>query len=95
MQQRTLKQRQIVVQLENLVSRLKSQSPEFYDLDISILPDYAAVSSYVIDVSKGRFSRRIIVDLRTIEQSGRLDSTMSQEIRNAMRTVTKWADDRK
>ena len=95
MQQRTLKQHQIVAQLENLFSKLKLQSPEFYDLDCSILPDAAGGSSYVIDISKGHFSRSVTVDLRTLEQSGRLDSNLSQEIRNAMRTVARWAHDRK
>jgi hypothetical protein len=95
MQQRTLKQRQIVLLLEHLVTKLKMQSPDFHDLDINILPDYTAARAYIIDISKGRFARRVIVDLRTVEQSGRLDSNMSQELRNAMRTVTNWAKSRK
>ena len=95
MQQRTLKQRQIVVQLQNMVSKLKLQSPEFHDLDISVLPDFTGGSSYIIDVSKGRFSRRVILDLKTIERSGRSDSSMLQELGNAMRTVTSWAHNHK
>src|SRR5690242_18524129 len=96
MQQRILMQRQILVQLENLLSKLKSQSPEYSELDCSILPGHAGGSSYVIEISQGRFSRRVIVDPRMFEhlQSAQLDSNLLQEVRNAMRTVARWASDR-
>ena len=97
MQQRTLMQRQILVQLENLISKLKLQSPEFSDLDCIILPGYAGGSSYVIEISQGRFSRRVIVDPRMIEhlQSAQFDANLLQEVRNAMRTIARWVSERK
>jgi hypothetical protein len=96
MQPRVLMQRQILLQLENLISKLKSQSPEFSDVDCSVLPGYAGGSFYIIEISQGRFNRRVTVDLRMIEhlQSAQFDSNLSQEIRNAMRTVARWASER-
>ena len=96
MQQRILTQNQILTQIENLIAKLKRQSADFSDLDSSVLPGSSGGSSYVIDISKGRFAQRVTVDLRMIErlQSARFDATLSQEIRNAMRTVARWAHER-
>jgi hypothetical protein len=97
MQKRKLTPHQILAQLENLVSKLKVQSPEFSDLDSSVLPSHSEGSAYVIDISKGRFTRRVTVDLKSIErlQSAHFDANLSQEIRNAMRIVARWVQDRK
>jgi hypothetical protein len=96
MQQRILTQGQILTQLENLISKLKRQSPDFSDLDASVLPSSSGGSSYVIDISQGRFAQRVTVDLRTIErlQTAHSDANLTQEIRNAMRTVARWAHER-
>ena len=96
MQQRTLTQNQIITQLENMISKLKRQSPDFSDLDSSVLPGSSGGSSYVIDISKGRYTQRVTVDLRMIErlQTAHSDANLAQEIRNAMRTVARWAHER-
>jgi hypothetical protein len=97
MQERIITQRQILAQLENLVSKVKLQSPEFSDLDCSVFPSDTGVNSYVIDISEGRFARRVNVNPMTVQhlQSEHFDSNLSQEIRNAMRTVARWAHERK
>lgn len=96
MQQPKLRQDQVLAQLQNLVSRIKTQSLDFSDLDFSVLPSSSAGSSYVIDISKGRFGQRVTVDLRMIErlQTAHSDANLAQEIRNAMRTVARWAHER-
>jgi hypothetical protein len=97
MQERILTQRLILTQLENLVSKVKLQSPEFSDLDCRVFPSETVAHSYVIDISEGRFARRVIVNPITVKhlQSAQFDSNLLQEIRNAMRTVAKWANERK
>jgi len=97
MHQRTLTQHRILAQLENLVSKVKLQSPEFSDLDFSVFPGPSGVNSYVIDISEDRFSLRVIVEPIAVKnlQSPHFDSSLSLEIRNAMRTVARWAQDRK
>ena len=97
MRERILTQHLILTQLENLVSKLKLQSPEFSDLDCSVFPSETAAHSYVIDISEGRFARRVIVNPITVKQlqSAQFDSNLLQEIRNAMRTVARWAHESK
>jgi hypothetical protein len=97
MQERILTQHLILTQLENLVSKVKLQSPEFSDLDCSVFPSETAAHSYVIDISEGRFARRVIVNPITVKHlwSAQFDSNLLQEIRNAMRTVARWANERK
>ncbi|HEV2521403.1 MAG TPA: hypothetical protein VGT24_03400 [Candidatus Acidoferrales bacterium] len=96
MQQQILSKNQILAQLENLVSKLKRQSPDFSDLDASVLPGSSGGSSYVIDISKGRYAQRVTVNLKAIErlQTAHSDANLSQEIRNAMRTVARWVRER-
>ena len=97
MHRRTPTQHLILTQLENLVSKLKLQSPEFSDLEFSVFPGPPGVISYVIEISEGRFSRRVIVEPMVVKnlQSPHFESSLSLEIRNAMRTVARWAQDRK
>jgi hypothetical protein len=97
MHRRTPTQHLILTQLENLVSKLTLQSPEFSNLDYSVFPSETAAHSYVIDISEGRFARRVIVDPITVKhlQLAQFDSNLLQEIRNAMRTVARWANERK
>jgi hypothetical protein len=97
MQERILTQNLILTKLENLVSKLKLQSPEFSSLDCSVFRSEIAAHSYVIDISEGRFARRVIVDPITVKhlQLAQFDSNLLQEIRNAMRTVARWANERK
>ena len=97
MQERIFTQHLIRTQLENLVSKVKLQSPEFSDLDCSVLPSETVAHSYVIDISEGRFARRVIVNPITVKhlQTAQIDSNLLQEIRNAMRTVARWANERK
>jgi hypothetical protein len=87
----------ILAPLENLVSRLKLQSPDFSDLDFRVYPAQAGRSSLVIDISKGRFARRVTVNPKTAQhlQPEHFDSNLSREVRTAMLTVARWAQDRK
>jgi hypothetical protein len=96
-EQPTLRGDLILAQLENLISKLKLQSPDFADLDLRVYPGHAGRCSFVIDVSKGRFARRVIVDPKTAKhlQPEHFDSNLAREVRTAMLTVARWAQDRK
>ena len=97
MQERIVTQHLILTKLENLVSKLKLQSPEFSNLDCGVFPSETGAHSYVIDISEGRFTRRVIVDPITVKllHSAQFDSNLLQEIRNAIRTVARWTNERK
>jgi hypothetical protein len=96
-EQRTPRGARVVAQLENLVSRVKWQSPDFSDLDVLVYQAHAQDSSYVIDISKGRFVRHVTVDSKTVQhlQSEHFDSTLTREIRLAMLTVARFSQYRK
>jgi len=93
MDQGTLRRDQIIAQLENLIAKTKLHSPQFSDLEIRILPSQVAGNPYVVDISSGRFSRRVTVDARTAQHfhTERLDQNLSRELRSAMISVARWA----
>lgn len=87
----------ILPRLENLVSKIKLQSRDFSDVDFRVFPPQKEGSPYVIEVSKGRFARRVFVDLRTIQHfhPGHLDPNLVRELRIAMLAVARLARDRR
>jgi hypothetical protein len=90
------KESQITTALKNLISRMKLQSRDFVDLDVRIYPAPAAGGPYVIEMSKGRFSRRVSVDPRTLQslQIGHADAHLTRELRGAMLAIAKRARER-
>jgi hypothetical protein len=94
--QQTLKVDSILAELQKLLSKLKLQSPDFVDLDCRVLAIPSTASPYVIDISKGRMIRRVIVDPRTAEHFhlGHLDPNLLREIRSAMLAVARRARNR-
>jgi hypothetical protein len=88
--QKTLRGDQIILRLENLAAKVKLQSADFSDIQFRVYP---AGTSYAIDISEGRFSRRVVVDRTTIMllQSGSLDTILPREVRSAMLTVARRA----
>jgi len=65
------------------------QSPDFSDLDFRVYPAHAGRSSFVMDISKGRFARRVTVNPKTAQhlQPEHFDSNLAREVRIAMLTV--------
>jgi hypothetical protein len=92
-EQKTLRGDQIVLRLENLVAKVKLQSADFSDIQFRVYPAPMAGMSYAIDISEGRFSRRVVVDRTTAMQlqSGSLDTILPREVRSAMLTVARRA----
>jgi hypothetical protein len=88
---------QILDQLNILVSRVKLHSVDCSDLDVHVSPPQIYGGPYLIDISKGRFSRRVIVDVKTAQniQSGFADESLVRELRSAMLGVAKLSRDRK
>ena len=96
MEQETRKDVVITTHLKNLISRIRLQSRDFADLTVRIYAAQVAGGNYVIELSKGRFSRRVEVDPRTLRglQAGVVESHLSRELRSAMMAVAKRARDR-
>jgi hypothetical protein len=95
MEQPTLRPDQIIAQLENLVSKVKLQSPDFSNVGCRVY--HQAGSSYLIEISKGRFVRQVTIDTKTVQHlcAGHVDPNLSREIRVAMQTVARRGHDRK
>jgi hypothetical protein len=55
------------------------------------VPPQSPGHPFVIDVSKGRISRQVRVDMRTVEQMqyGSVDAIIARELRTAMQTVAR------
>jgi hypothetical protein len=87
------KQYQIVQVLRNLVQRVRAQSAGYSDLDALVSPPHGLGQPYTIDISDGRFSRRVWVDTQTAHnlQSGMADARLSRELRSTMMTVSRLA----
>jgi len=97
MEPQLLRGDQINAQLGNLVAKIKLQSSDFSDLNCRVCPTQTTGISYLIEISKGRFVRRVNVDGRTIQhrQSGQSSENLSRELRSAMLAVARRANDRK
>ena len=97
MDQRAPQKNQVLSQLENLVSRMIVQAADFSDLDYRVYPISAAGRSFVIEVSKGRYSQSVVVDPLTVQhiEKGQSDANLIREVRAAMLTVTRLAEERK
>jgi hypothetical protein len=76
---------------------MKVQYYDFTDLDFRVFPPVKDGSPYVIEMSKGRFVRRVLVDLRTAQRLDlwRLDANLVRELRSAMLSIARLARDRK
>lgn len=87
---------QIVSRLESLVLKIRLQSPEFQELDIRVSPAQVGASSYVVDISKGRISKRVPVGAKTASelQMGRAEFGLTRDLRTAMMTVIRQARER-
>ena len=87
----------ILARLENLVKKMKVQYHDFSELDFRVFPPPKDGSPYVIEMSKGRFVRRVFVDLRTAQHLHlvRVDVNLVRELRTAMLGIARLARDRK
>ena len=97
MDQRAPQKDQILSYLDSLVSRMMVQAADFSDLDYRIYPGSAAGRSFVIEVSKGRYSQSVVVDPLTVQriEKGQSDPNLNREVRVAMLTVLRLAEERK
>jgi hypothetical protein len=88
-----IKYDQVISRLESLVLKIKLQSPEFQQLDTRVSPAHVGATSYVVDVSKGRISRRVPVGTKAAYdlQMGRAEWSLAWELRIAMMTVVRQA----
>jgi hypothetical protein len=87
---------QIVSRLESLVLKIRLQSPEFQQLDIRVSPAHVGANAYVVDISKGRISKRVPVGSKIASelQMGRVEFGLTRELRTAMMTVMRQARER-
>ena len=97
MKQQTHQEDQILARLKSLVAKIRMQSSESSDLDFHVCTSNSRINPYIIEVSKGRYARTVLIDQRTVRilESGNSDANLYREIRVAILTVTKWAQDRK
>ncbi len=87
----------ILTRLENLVKKMKVQYHDFSELDFRIFPPTKDGSPYIIEMSKGRLVRRVLVDLRTAQRLHllRIDANLVRELRSAMLSIARLARNRK
>ena len=83
----------MLTQLENMVAKMQMQSPNFSELDFRVYPRGNSSSSYMIDISRGRFSQSVVVDPGTVRriETGQSDANLLREIRNAMLSISRWS----
>src|SRR5713226_10334640 len=86
----------ILTRLENLMKKMKVQYHDFSELDFRVFPPLKDGSPYVIEMSKGRFVRRVLVDLTTAQRLHllRIDANLVRELRTAMLGIARLARDR-
>jgi hypothetical protein len=87
---------QIAQQLRLLVQRVKAQSADYSELNLLVSPPHVPGHPYAIDVSQGRFSRRVWVDPQKAQnlQSGLVEAHLTRELRSTMMMVTRLAQRR-
>jgi len=83
----------LLVKLTNVVSKAKLFSSNFANVDFRIYQDEVKKELFFIEVSKGRCSRRVLVDGRTAEnvKKGNTDIILLREIRGALQFVANQA----
>ncbi len=85
----------ILSRLESLARKIKLQSGDLPDIDFRVFAPQTAGGPFIIEVSKGRFRRRVAVDLKTVRilnvQPEHFDPNLSRELRNAMLAVARLA----
>ncbi|GEM_PF-2945836 len=88
---------EILQQLENLVRKMKMHSRDFSDVDFRIFPPHTPGSPYIIEISKGRYVRRVPVDTLTTRRIalGQPDPALILSLRGAMLAVARLARNRK
>jgi len=88
---------QIVTQLENIVQKVKLQTLDAAEVDCRIFEPQGTGQPYVIEVSKGRFVRRVAVDNKLIQalKVNVPDPNLMREIRTAFMAVKRLADRQK
>ncbi len=76
---------------------MRVQYHDFSELDFRVYPPLKDGSPYVIEMSKGRFVRRVLVDLTTAQRLHlvRIDANLVRELRTAMLGIARLARDRK
>jgi hypothetical protein len=92
---RKIQGRVIVARLENLVRKIKFQSADLPDIDFRVFAPQYEGGPYMVEVSKGRFSRRVAVDLKTVRalrtQAEHFNPQLLRELRTAMMAVARLA----
>lgn len=88
---------QVVTQLENLIQKVKLQTLESSEVDCRVFEPQAAGQAYIIEVSKGRFIRRVAVENKVIQtlKVNVPDPNLMRELRTAFMTVKRLADRQK
>ena len=84
---------QVVLLLENLVRKVKTQTLDAGDVDFHIYPAQAAGSPYLVEVSQERFVRRVTVDPITVQRLklGQPDPVLMRDLRTAILAVVRLA----
>lgn len=88
---------QILLWLETVVRKVSAVTGGQYDVDFRILsPDSGGAGSYMIEVAKGRFSRRVYVDSVMIQRRHivQVDPMLVRDLRTAITSVVRLAQQR-
>jgi hypothetical protein len=82
-----------VLQLENLVRKVKLQSAAASDVECRILVPLTHGNPYIIEISKERFVRRVPVDLLVVKRLnlGQPDPVLMRDLRAAILAVNRLA----
>lgn len=88
---------QILLWLETVVRKVSAVTSNQYDVDFRVLsPDSGGGGSYMIEVAKGRFARRVHVDQVMIQRRHivQVDPLLVRDLRTAINSVVRLAQQR-
>jgi hypothetical protein len=86
----------VVQRLENLVRKVKVLSQGTPDVDCRVFPPQVHGQPYVVEVYKDRYSRRVPVDMMTVNRLvlGQSDPALLRDLRTAILAVLRLSQRR-
>lgn len=88
-----LSKEQILVQLENLIQKVKLQTLDSADIECRVFEPQVHGQPYIVEVSKDRFIRRVPVEYRAAQniKVNQPDPRLMRELRTAFMAVRRLA----
>lgn len=87
---------QVLLWLESIVRKVSVFSSSEGDVDFRVLPPEGGKGTYMIEVSKGKYSRRVRVDSLMVERrhTHQVAPMLVRDLRSAVTALTRLAQQR-